>query len=167
MPIFPIYYRLPCRMCMQFTHIGRVFWKHHQAYWISCSLIQGFWWCFLPSWINSDVLREWVLWMSTAERLHDPSASCWKWSCWTVSWWNGKINDLTHLPVSLLSLGEAFTMRTGEEITGRREKQEIVGIQYFLGLFSYNANNSGLQADTGGGRTVHGGTLPLNDASQL
>ena len=26
-------------------------------------------------------------------------------------------------------------MRTGEEITGRREKQEIVGIQYFLGLF--------------------------------
>ena len=58
-------------------------------------------------------------------------------------------------------------MCTGEEITGRREKQEIVGIQYFVGLFSYNANNSGLQSDTGGGRTVHGGTLPLNDASQL
>ena len=58
MAIFPIYYRLPCRMCMQLTHIRRLFWKHHQAYWISCSLIQGFWWCFLPSWINSDVLRE-------------------------------------------------------------------------------------------------------------
>lgn len=56
LPTLPIYYRLSCRM-----HIGRHFWKHHKAYWISCSLIQGFWRCFLPSWLNSDALREWGL----------------------------------------------------------------------------------------------------------
>lgn len=58
MSIFPVYYRLSCRMHMQLTHVGRLFRKHRQAYWISHSLIQGFWWCSLPWWINSDVLRE-------------------------------------------------------------------------------------------------------------
>lgn len=136
MPIFPIYYRLPCRMCMQLTHIGRLFWKHHQAYWISYSLTQGFWWCFLPSWINSEVLRE---------NEH----------CWAVTWcgfllkvvmldsfmmeWKNKW--LNSSPSLITLSGEACTMCTGEDYWEKREARDS-WIQYFPRPFSYNTNNS-------------------------
>lgn len=58
-------------------------------------------------------------------------------------------------------------MCTGEEITGRREKQGNGLDPIFPRPFSYNTNNSGLQADTGRAEQFLGSTLPLNDVSQL
>lgn len=131
MPIFPTYYRLPCRMCMQLTHIGRLFWKHHQAYWISCSLTQGFWWCFLPSWINSEVLRE---------NEH----------CWAVTWSIGFLLKVVMLDSFMMEWKNKWLNSSPSLITlsGRGlhhvhwwrdywEKREARDswIQYFLGLF--------------------------------
>lgn len=149
LPTLPIYYRLSCRM-----HIGRHFWKHHKAYWISCSLIQGFWRCFLPSWLNSDALREWGLlsghminWLLAESGHTELFMMEWK------NWWLNSFSNLITLS------GRGFhNIHCKKRLFGEEGNKRWNSL--FSRLSSHDTNNSGLQANTRRRWKFHRGTWP-------